>query len=102
MNKLEKQTAAVAAAMSALGWERDRFGHFKSPSGELRLKVQKTSVRLERRVKTPTGTWSGSGGEGFKSDWFKITGSFIRDVKVLADGRVAVGSKVLKKPEVKA
>jgi hypothetical protein len=95
--KLEEQTATVRRAIAALGWEEDRFGHFKSPSGGLRVKMQKTSVRLERKVSYPATDFCAA-----RSEWFKVTGAFIRDVVVLEDGRVAVGSKVIRRREERA
>lgn len=45
--------------------KEDRFGHIKMDSLNLRIKFQKTSIRIERKI---------------SSRWFKITGAYFKDI----------------------
>ena len=38
-------------------WIRDRWGHFKSPTGAFRIKIQARSWRLEKRINTKPPSW---------------------------------------------
>ena len=40
--------AQVRAILTKMGWQQDRFGHFKSKQGTVRVKIQAVSIRVER------------------------------------------------------
>ena len=69
------------------GWNKDRWGHLKISSGDrnFRLKVQKTSVRLEVRA------------ESIK-EWVRIDGSYLKDINLVErNGKnfIKVGRRLL-------
>ena len=67
------------------GWSVDRWGNYKktSDSGKLyRVKVQKTSMRLERKME-------GAGGE-----WFNVVSDYFKNI-VVSNGHVAIKGKVI-------
>jgi hypothetical protein len=92
----------LKAALTTKGWEEDRFGHFKRTikmlqsddgrdSATYRVKVQKTSVRLERQYHIEASQYSPA-----KTDWSKVTGAYLKDIKVTDNGGIKIGNKVLK------
>lgn len=92
---------AFVAAMQALGWEMDRYGHLQKDvtqsvkatgqklTRRMRLKLQATSCRLE--VKSQTKNSNGA------YEWFRIGGEFYSKIVQLDDGRVKIGSAILGK-----
>jgi hypothetical protein len=92
----------LKAALVAKGWTEDRFGHLKrevkysdgSPDDKVRVyrvKVQKLSVRLERQYTIEASQYSPA-----KTDWSKVDGAYLKDIKVREDGGIVIGKKVLK------
>jgi hypothetical protein len=65
------------------GWKVDRWGNYKKISDtgkEYRVKIQKTSMRLETRV---------SGG------WFNIVSDYFKNIQIV-DGNITIKGKIIK------
>lgn len=85
----------LKAALVSKGWNEDAYGHHKKTvavtiNGEqtarlFRVKIQKLSVRLERRTTVSD-----------KSEWFKVTSCYLKDIKVREDGALIIGGKIIK------
>lgn len=72
-----------------LGYEEDRWGHFKKTvaSGNVyRVKVQKTSLRFEKRVKL-------SGYRG--NEWVRVSSDYFGKIKVEEKSVVIGGIRLL-------
>ena len=78
----------IKTALKVVGYKEDRFGHMKKPTtfsdgekGELRVKFQKISVRLEARK---TGLWH------------KRSSAYLKDVQITEFGGIIIGNKRIK------
>lgn len=88
----------LKTALASKGWSEDRFGHlkhdFRTADGKVytyRVKVQKLSVRLERQYTIESSQYSPA-----KTDWSKVDGAYLKDIKVREDGGIVIGRRVLK------
>ena len=61
----------------------DKWGNFKTESGDIRYKIGKTSVRLERKVKMY---------DGF--EWVKIWSAYYKDITVKENGKIDIAKKM--------
>jgi len=85
---------ALIQALKILGYKQDRWGHMQKEllfnrgkddekEGYLRVKFQAISVRLEMKIK----------GSDY---WYKKSSCFIKDVQILDNGSILIGTKRLK------
>ena len=91
MTKQSKETKEqmIARVLVALGWVGDRYGHYKKTiaGNEYRVKMQSTSLRVERK-----------GG----AEWFKVNGAYFKYIEEVNDEKGlglrlgAEGSKVIR------
>lgn len=75
--------------LSELGFKADRFGHMQKVLKDgikLRVKFQAISVRYE--FKPIRG-----------SQWFLRSSAYLKDVKVMDDGKLVIGRYALGKPK---
>lgn len=96
MNKLDRE--GLVRALAEHEWEKDRFGHFKKVvyprnrrTGELvrkvyRVKMQANSIRVEVQMKVDDRT-----------EWFRVGGTFYKNLCQRENGDIIVGSLVLRK-----
>ena len=87
--KKKSHLEVVQLALEGLGWATDRWGHMQvvAPSGTVyRIKFQPISVRLEMQMSFGAG-----------NEWVKIDGDYLKDVKILEDGKVQIGTHKLGK-----
>lgn len=90
MSKSQKHREEVILKAYSFGWQRDRWGHLKKrmKSGRLmRLKIQKTSLRLEVQVKMYDG----------KNQWVRKTSDYFKNIKV-EDHSIVMGGIRIKCP----
>ena len=59
-----KQNDLLSVLDLSTFWNPDRFGHYKNANAMLRIKIQKTSVRVERKV---NGEWFNSVSDYYKN-----------------------------------
>lgn len=82
----------IAELKNSNTWKEDRFGHFKKEIirngiiGKYRIKVQEISVRLEKQLVMEDG----------RKEWFKITGSYFKDIVKIDHGVYRIGSYKVK------
>lgn len=57
--------------LSKRGYKKDRWGHYHK--GDIRYKMQKTSVRVEKKV--------GSG-------WLKLSGAYYKDLQITESNKI--------------
>ena len=65
------------------GLKKDSYGNFKTASGMTRYKMQKTSVRKERKV------IHSSGG----SSWIKIWGHYYKNLYITSEDKIGKTKK---------
>lgn len=73
--------------LAACGWTEDRFGHMKkttSAGTEVRVKMQATSARLEKKVQFGLG----------EPEWWKVASAYFKDIEVV-DGGLKLGKYVI-------
>jgi len=83
------QKSDVIAILSSMGWKQDKYGHFKTPSGLARAKLQAMSVRIERKI-TLVHEYTGK-----QSFWSNIASDYYCNLRI-QDGRLVVQNKILK------
>lgn len=92
----------LKAALVSKGWNEDAYGHHKRSLNVItedgarvsrlyRVKIQKLSVRLERQYTVEASQYSPA-----KTEWFKVDGAYLKDIKVLENGGLKIGRKILK------
>lgn len=82
--------AQAQSTLAAMGWKEDRFGNFKSAKGTIRVKLQATSLRVEREYQPPESF-------GYKppKQWLNVASDYYSHLSI-ADGRLVVkGLKLL-------
>jgi hypothetical protein len=62
------------------GYKMDRFGHFKTESGNTRIKMQARSLRIEKKVNHPAGLYSSA-----SSSWVKTSGGYYSELSIKDD-----------------
>lgn len=88
--------------LRSFGWMDDSYGHMKKSgnvkikdgtveSREYRIKFQKISVRVEVRCKVDATQYSPS-----SYFWAKICGDYMKNIKLMEDGRLKIGTRLLK------
>ena len=72
-----------------MGWTQDRFGNFKSANGNVRVKLQATSLRVEK-------LYVPSAGYGYQppKEWLNIVSDYFKYITV-KDGRLVIKGKIL-------
>jgi len=68
--------------LTTKGWTKDRWGHFKSKTGQYRMKFQAKSVRLEKQI-----TLSGSQYSGPRNEWMRLRSQFYSKISIV-DGKI--------------
>lgn len=66
-------------------WEQDAWGHYKSPTGKSRIKIQKISVRVEHKM--DDGRWFSKVNDYLKNIQFG-TGSEGQDVLIINNRKI--------------
>ena len=62
------------------GLKQDSYGHFKTPDGMIRYKMQATSMRKERKLVYESGG----------SDWLRVWGGYYKDLYINENGKLAL------------
>lgn len=81
----------IEAALVATGWTKDRWGHYKSASGDGRVKMQATSFRVERKH-----TYAALEFLPASTEWINVVSDYYKNASILPDGRVAIKGRALK------
>lgn len=94
MTKMEKKLEEIQMTLYSWGWTRDKWGHMKKKTGkfgevELRVKTQKTSLRLERGVRDYKG----------HRQWVRRSSDYIKNIRIEPEGIVIGGCRIKAKPE---
>lgn len=88
-NKVE-----IRSVLLSQGWTEDRFGNLKAKSGNVRVKFQATSMRVEKKV-VYKETFPGYTPP---PEWKNIVSDYYKNV-VIKDGRVCIGGYKLKEQD---
>ena len=81
----EEHQTKIIRTLIMNGWSVDRWGNYKKTSDtgkQYRVKVQKTSMRLERKM------------EGAGSEWFNVVSDYFKNI-VVVDDHVTIKGKVI-------
>ena len=74
MSKTSKRNKKVRdfiiKSVEVRGFTEDRYGNWKSPDGNYRMKFQTTSYRYERRIDVKP------------SLWVKLSGKYYKDIEI--------------------
>lgn len=84
--------ADIENTLTNTGWDKDRFGNFKSPTGKYRVKIQKTSLRVEQKIEFSASAYDDS----MKTQWSNVTSDYICNIKIEA-GRIIIKNRKLQK-----
>lgn len=84
------EKAEIVKTLVGQGWVADKFGNYKSKTGQYRIKMQAISLRVEKRVEIPASTYSKA-----EKLWVNISSDYFCNLSV-KDGRLIVGNKILK------
>ncbi len=82
MTPSQKKRAVIEAKAGSLGWTKDRWGHWKKDidGTQCRLKMQKTSVRFEKKI---------------NSGWFNVASDYFKNFQVIPEGIKIMGRLVI-------
>ena len=82
--------AEVKTVLRQMGWTEDRYGNFKSAKGTVRVKLQATSIRVERLYKPSKTDY----GYQPPKEWLNIVSDYYKYLSV-KDGRLVIKGKIL-------
>ena len=85
----------ITAILKAQGWVEDRFGNLKRNSTNVRIKLQATSMRVEKKIVYKPIEFSGQASYTPPPEWKNITSDYYKNIAIV-DGRVVIGSYRLK------
>ena len=72
--------AEVEAFFTKRGLKKDSYGHFKTPDGMTRYKMQSTSIRKERKIVYESGG----------SSWLRVWGGYYKDLYINENGKLVL------------
>ena len=81
----QEHIQAITDRLVSMGWVVDRWGNYKKTSStgkQYRVKMQKTSMRLERKM------------EGAGSGWMNLVSDYFKNIAVI-DDRVVIKGRVV-------
>lgn len=80
----------IERALFAMGWMKDRFGHFRKEIANAphRVKMQATSLRIEKQVKIVD-----------KNEWFNRVSDYYKNIIVDSEGLVVRGRRLRARKE---
>lgn len=85
----------IRALLLSQGWVEDRFGNLKGKSGNVRVKFQATSMRVEKKIVYKPIEFANQTSYTPPPEWKNVVSDYYKSISV-ADGRVAIGGYKLK------
>lgn len=84
MHKLD-----VVYHLKRKGYMRDNYGHFKSADGKIRFKMQKTSMRVEKKVSCPS--YNGK----TVNKWHRIKSAYYCNISITEDDKLKINQRIV-------
>ncbi len=75
------EKSKVKAVLAAQGWTEDRFGNLMSKSGIVRVKLQVSSLRVERKIPARVCPW----GSKIAAQWVNQVSDYYKNLSVKGD-----------------
>ena len=91
--KLTQKEAFIKQIENYSNYKKDRFGHYtrtRKDGVELRLKIQATSVRLEKKVIFEADKYSPK-----RSEWFRLDSQYFSKITITEDNKLKLDRMVI-------
>lgn len=85
----------ITAILKAQGWAEDRFGNLKRNSANIRIKLQATSMRVEKKIVYKPIEFVGQASYTPPPEWKNVVSDYYKNIAIV-DGHVVIGSYRLK------
>ncbi len=85
----------ITAILKAQGWAEDRFGNLKRNSTNVRIKLQATSMRVEKKIVYKPIEFANQTSYTPPPEWKNVVSDYYKNIAIV-DGHVVIGSYRLK------
>ena len=85
----------IRALLLSQGWVEDRFGNLKGKSGNVRVKFQATSMRVEKKIVYKPIEFANQTSYTPPPEWKNVVSDYYKNISIV-DERVAIGGYRLK------